>query len=313
MHLVKQADCSFAVKSGGHGAFPGASKIDGGITIDLQLLNEVTVSNDKTITRIGPGNRWVDVYSVLDAKNLSVVGGRVADVGVGGLTLGGGISFFSGQYGWALDGVRNYEVVTANGEILDVNLDSHPDLYWALRGGGNNFGIVTRFDMETFPQGAMWGGLIYNSFNTSSSLIKAFVEYAHEAPTDVYSHSYIFVVYIPEYKAFMAGAMLTYARPVENPAIFRKYLETESFRRTLRITNVTDLTRELNQSNPNGLREQYSTSTFQISVEMAQVAVDAWVEAIESIKDVEGLLPALVLQIMPKSVISRFGKNGENC
>ena len=81
--------CPFAVKSGGHAAFAGASNIQGGVTIDLVNLNQVQVSSDKTLTRVGAGNRWLDVYSKLDLQQLSVVGGRVADIGVGGLTLGG--------------------------------------------------------------------------------------------------------------------------------------------------------------------------------------------------------------------------------
>lgn len=90
--------------------FSGASNIDGGLTIDLLKLNQVTVSADQTQTSVGSGNRWIDVYSALDLKGLSVIGGRVADIGVGGLTLGGGMSFFSGRYGWACDNVNTYEV-----------------------------------------------------------------------------------------------------------------------------------------------------------------------------------------------------------
>jgi len=108
--VLRIQQCQFAVKSGGHAAFTGASNINGGITIDLVALNQVTVSSDQKQTSIGPGNRWVDVYSKLEPRNLSVIGGRVADIGVGGLTLGGGISFFSGRYGWACDNVINYEV-----------------------------------------------------------------------------------------------------------------------------------------------------------------------------------------------------------
>ncbi|PQE33511.1 FAD binding domain-containing protein [Rutstroemia sp. NJR-2017a WRK4] len=107
---LKKNQCQFAVKSGGHSAFRGGSNIDGGVTIDLLHLNQVDVSADQKSTSLGPGNRWLDVYSKLDARNLSVVGGRVADIGVGGLTLGGGISFFSNRYGWACDNVINYEV-----------------------------------------------------------------------------------------------------------------------------------------------------------------------------------------------------------
>ena len=104
------AQCEFAVKSGGHAAFYGASNINGAMTIDLISLNQVTVSPDQTQTSVGPGNRWVDVYSKLETMGISVIGGRVSDIGVGGLTLGGGISFFSGRYGWACDNVNTYEV-----------------------------------------------------------------------------------------------------------------------------------------------------------------------------------------------------------
>lgn len=81
--------CPFAVKSGGHASFAGASNIQGGVTIDLVNLKTVKVSADKTVTKVGAGNKWLDVYSRLDPQKLSVVGGRVADIGVGGLTLGG--------------------------------------------------------------------------------------------------------------------------------------------------------------------------------------------------------------------------------
>lgn len=107
---VQVTQCKFAVKSGGHGMFSGASNIDGGLTIDLLKLNQISVSSDQTQTSVGPGNRWFDVYNVLEPKGLAVIGGRVADIGVGGLTLGGGMSFFSGRYGWACDNVNTYEV-----------------------------------------------------------------------------------------------------------------------------------------------------------------------------------------------------------
>ena len=87
--VTKFFECPFAVKSGGHAAFKGASNIDGGLTIDLTNLNIIQVSNDNSLTQVGAGNRWIDVYMHLDTLQLSVVGGRVADIGVGGLTLGG--------------------------------------------------------------------------------------------------------------------------------------------------------------------------------------------------------------------------------
>ena len=118
IRVLKKFQCQFAVKSGGHAAFEGASNSEGGVTIDLVSLNEITTSEDQTVTSLGPGNRWIDVYRTLDLMNLSVVGGRVADIGVGGLTLGGGISFFSGRYGWACDNVVNYQVDYLLGESI---------------------------------------------------------------------------------------------------------------------------------------------------------------------------------------------------
>jgi FAD/FMN-containing dehydrogenase len=102
--------CKFAVKSGGHAAFAGASNIDSGVTIDLIHLNQLSLSADKTQASIGAGNVWYDVYTYLQPKNVTVIGGRVSAIGVGGLTLGGGMSFFSSQHGWACDNVNNYEV-----------------------------------------------------------------------------------------------------------------------------------------------------------------------------------------------------------
>jgi hypothetical protein len=110
LYVLKIVGCQFAVKSGGHGAFVGASNINGGVAIDLLNMNSVTVSADQTQASYGAGNRWIDVYNKLETVGLAVIGGRVADIGVGGLTLGGGISFFSGRFGWACDNVNNYEV-----------------------------------------------------------------------------------------------------------------------------------------------------------------------------------------------------------
>lgn len=124
------SDCQFAIRGGGHTPWAGAANQQGGVTVDLSRLNAVTVSHDKTVTGVGPGNRWIDVYTKLDALELAVPGGRVADVGVGGLVTGGeiskpykpgynlislgGISFFSPQFGFVCDSVINYEVSPPN-------------------------------------------------------------------------------------------------------------------------------------------------------------------------------------------------------
>ncbi|KAK9351076.1 hypothetical protein V1523DRAFT_464138 [Lipomyces doorenjongii] len=184
--LAELFSCPFAVKSGGHAAFAGSSSIQNGLNIDLSPLNSLNLSKDLSVVSVGAGNRWVDVYNYLLQYNISVVGGRVSDIGVGGLTSGGGISFFSQIYGWACDNVVNYEVVLASGLVVNVNPNSYKDHYWALRGGGNNFGIVTRFALSTHSQGSLWSGsLIYTRQNRSTDqLIEAFYNYGINAVTD---------------------------------------------------------------------------------------------------------------------------------
>jgi FAD/FMN-containing dehydrogenase len=108
--ILTSGSCQFSIRSGGHSTIAGASNIEDGVTIDLSGMNRVDVSEDKATAYVGPGARWGNVYSQLEPNNLAVVGGRVSDVGVGGLVLGGGMSFFSNRYGWAADNVRNFEV-----------------------------------------------------------------------------------------------------------------------------------------------------------------------------------------------------------
>ncbi|KAL8752367.1 MAG: hypothetical protein Q9199_005784 [Rusavskia elegans] len=308
--ITQYFDCPFAVKSGGHAAFAGASNIQGGITIDLGSLRQVEVSKDKTVTKVGAGNRWLDVYSKLDPMGLSVVGGRVAEIGVGGLTLGGGVSFFSGRHGWALDGVTNYEVVLANGQIRDINQKSDPDLYFALRGGGNNFGIVTRFDLETFPQGLMWGGNTIHPPTTNASICKAFENFANNGSQNPDAALIIAYAYFQGSYIFVNN--YDYALPTPFPPAFNEFTCIPNITDTQRITSLSNLTVELNASNPGGFREHYTTATFKNSAALQLQILDIFVQEVETIKDAADILPALVMQPITLPMIRLFRKNGGN-
>lgn len=251
--------CKFAVKSGGHGAFSGASNIQDGVTIDLFNLNSVSLSADKTTATVGTGNTWFNVYSQLTPKGYTVIGGRVSPIGVGGLTLGGGMSFFSARYGWACDNVRNYQVVFADGSIRDVNFNSaYKDLYFALRGGGNNFGIVTRMDLEAFPQGDMWAGsMVYVLTNdTSKAITKAFESFAVHSPEDPYGQIITAYAYAQSAGIFVIASDLQYGKPVANPPILSNFTAVQGtiVSNTLRVVDLPALTQEFNATNPYGFR-----------------------------------------------------------
>ncbi|KAF2139551.1 uncharacterized protein K452DRAFT_310505 [Aplosporella prunicola CBS 121167] len=309
--LSRLTRCPFAVKSGGHAAFAGASSIQGGITIDLHLLNELTLSADKSRISLGPGNTWYDVYTTLEPEGLAAVGGRVAAIGVGGLTLGGGISFFSGLYGWACDNVVNYEVVTASGLIINVNRQSYPDLYWALRGGGNNFGIVTRFDVATFPQGLMWGGGRLYSCEHRSAIIAGFMEFGANAATD--TNAAVILSFAYANGSFLAEFDMQYAKPVVNPRIFENLTRIpDALKDTTQVQSLADLTLQFNHSNPSGMRETYWATAYKLDRALVDAILDVYMAEIDRIGHVDGLVPACTLQLITIPMLEHMAKNGGN-
>jgi FAD/FMN-containing dehydrogenase len=109
-NIIKEGGCSYVVRSGGHMTVQNSNTLSDGIVFDFSSLNTIELSEDKSSVSVGPGARWADVYTYLETYGLAVVGGRVSDVGVGGLLLGGGMSFLSNRHGWAADNVLSHEV-----------------------------------------------------------------------------------------------------------------------------------------------------------------------------------------------------------
>ncbi|WP_169053931.1 FAD-binding oxidoreductase [Agromyces sp. H66] len=147
------ANVPISVRSGGHGSLPATD----GVVIDLAEFNAIEVGDDGLVT-VGAGAHWGDVAAALAPHGLGITSGDTLDVGVGGLALGGGIGWLVRTHGLTVDLMREIELVTATGEVLTVNAESHPDLFWALRGGGGNFGIATRFILQAAPVDGIVGG-----------------------------------------------------------------------------------------------------------------------------------------------------------
>lgn len=156
--ILNNSTDSFAIKSGGHNPNLHFASVAGGPLISTRRLNQISLEANSGTVRVGPGNRWQDVAEKLDGTGWSVVGGRVGEVGVGGYLLGGGLSFMSQEYGWAVSSVLEMEVVLANGTIVIASATHNPDLFLVLKGGGNNFGIVTSFLLQAYRQGDVYGG-----------------------------------------------------------------------------------------------------------------------------------------------------------
>ncbi|GAW14087.1 hypothetical protein ANO14919_034790 [Xylariales sp. No.14919] len=151
LKVVKKTGATFAVRGGGHNFNPGFSSVKGyGIVLDLRDLNTLHLDGER-ILQVGAGNTWGAVFSFLDESGLSAIGSRQNDLGVSGFLLGGGMPAFPSLHGLGADNVKNYEVVLSDATIVNANAHENADLYHSLKGGGSNFGIVTRFDIATYP------------------------------------------------------------------------------------------------------------------------------------------------------------------
>lgn len=157
--LKKYLDVNFSVKSGGHDPNPGHGSIQHGVLIALREMSGATYDAETGLAFVKPGGTWNDVIGDLEPYGVTVVGGRLGIVGVGGYLLQGGISFLSAQYGLAADSIVGWETVMPNGSIVNINATTRPDLAVAMRGSGSQFGAVTQFTIETHPIGNIWGGL----------------------------------------------------------------------------------------------------------------------------------------------------------
>nr|KAI9722309.1 MAG: hypothetical protein M1812_001781 [Candelaria pacifica] len=258
--LLGNNSCPFAVRSGGHGLVVGAANIDTGVTVDLSRLSRVSLSADKTYASVGPGARWADVYAVLDAQGYAVPGGRAGSVGVGGLITGGGNSFFAARYGFVCD-----NVILGNGTLVTADNTTRPDLFQALKGGSNNLGIVTRFDIFAVQQGDIWGGVVTYLPTTARQQISAFADFTDTIVDDPYASMINIWLFVPSSGAFFIRNSYEYTRTVENvkagPPPFKTFLSIQpELNNTMRNSNLSDLTTEL--ESPPGLRNIYSTLTF---------------------------------------------------
>ena len=151
---AREAGLEVTVRGGGHN-LGGSAVADGALTIDLRGLRQVNVDAEARTARVGGGATWAELDAAAQEHGLALPGGTWSDTGVGGLTLGGGFGWLTGKFGLTIDNLLSAEVVTADGQVLRASADEHPDLFWALRGGGGNFGIVTEFEYRLHPVGPL--------------------------------------------------------------------------------------------------------------------------------------------------------------
>ncbi|KAG7093432.1 hypothetical protein E1B28_007111 [Marasmius oreades] len=298
--------CKFAVRSGGHMSFQGASNIDGtGFTVDLQSLETgISLSEDKKTVSFGAGYRWRDVYRELAVYNLTTVGGRVGDVGVGGFLLGGGISFLTPKHGFGSDNIVNYEIVLANGSIVNANVNDHADLYWALKLGSTNFGIVTRFDMATFPQGQAWGGSQFYAIDDARALLEKLVTFTKNLVQDPKGFFGLTLVWNAAQQNYIVWTLQTYLDPIPfPPSLWSNFEEVKPLIDTTGVKSLMDITEEFQEADPGKHgRSLWSSMTYKANVQFHLDLHQRGVELFGAYQNRPGVLWGVGVQPLPRNV-----------
>ena len=173
---------------------------------------------------------------------------------MGGLTLGGGISYFSPRFGWTCDTVSNFQVVLADGNIVDANVSANPDLFFALKGGNNNFGIVTRIEFTTFKQGLIWAGTVYTPIACVDDIIREFVKLNSADNYDEYASIITTFAYNQARGAAIIANLLEYTKEVDNPSLYKGILDLPNLVNNSQIMNMTSLSKATAALNPKGSR-----------------------------------------------------------
>ena len=183
--FARVRDLRVAVRGGGH-SVAGLSLVEDGLVIDVRGLRELVVDPERRIARVGGGLIWAEVDAATQEHGLAAVGGRVSTTGVAGLTLGGGSGWLERKHGLACDNVVAIELVTASGEPLRASADEHAELFWALRGGGGNFGVVTAIELALHPVGPeVLGGLVLHPRERAGDLLRLFRDVMADAPDEL--------------------------------------------------------------------------------------------------------------------------------
>lgn len=197
VEFARARDLPLAVRSGGH-SVPGYSTVDGGVVVDLSQMKGLSIDPARRTAWVQPGVTSADLFQAAEPYGLGLSTGDTASVGIGGLTLGGGIGWMVRTYGLTIDSLLSVELVTADGRIIVASEDQHADLFWALRGGGGNFGIATGFEFRLNPVGTILGGALL--LPATPEVLRGYADYTPNAPDELTTIS--FLMHVPPVAPF---------------------------------------------------------------------------------------------------------------
>ncbi len=186
VNFARSTSLLLAVRGGGHNV-AGTAVCDGGVMIDLSRMKSVRVDPVRRTARAEPGLTWSEFDRETQAFGLATTGGQISTTGIAGLTLGGGWGHLARKHGLACDNLLSVDLVTANGQFLTASATEHEDLFWGVRGGGGNFGVVTSFEYQLHRVGPVLGGIVAYPFEKAKEVLKLYREFTSAAPDELAS------------------------------------------------------------------------------------------------------------------------------
>ncbi|MCJ1286798.1 hypothetical protein MMC26_006144 [Xylographa opegraphella] len=231
----------FAVRSGGHTLWQGAANANGSVTVDMRSLASFSLSADRKNASVGAGTNFAEVYPQLVPHNLTVIGARVPGPAAGGFLSGGGKNFLSRRHGFGCDNIFGYEVVLASGQVAYASEDENEDLWLALKGGSNNFAIITRFDLATYPLSLMWGGTQALEFTPAvlQAQAQAFSDFMLPENVDNAADVGVLIGFLNG--SFFLENTIFYSEAVANPPVFANFTSIPGITsQSLNLTTVAD-------------------------------------------------------------------------
>ncbi len=183
VNFARDHDLVLSLRGGGHSA-PGYGTNDGGMVIDLTALRGIRVDPETRTARAQGGALWREVDRETQAFGLATPGGTVSNTGIAGLTLGGGLGWLMGKHGLTVDNLLSADIVTADGTFQTVNASQHAELFWALRGGGGNFGVVTSFEYQLHPVSTVLGGMVVYGLDQARDVLRFYRDFCPTLPDD---------------------------------------------------------------------------------------------------------------------------------
>lgn len=317
----------FAVRGGGHHPVAGAANTDGGVLIGLSSFTTINVSSDQKSVEAGPGLNWYNMNSALEPYGLVVVGGRLKTIGIAGLTIGGGIHYFTARYGFAMDNVIAYDVVTASGKVVTATATSNSDLFWAMKGGGNNFGIVTKFTYAAYKVPTISTAIQIFGEDEVQAYISAVANLANYQDTVDTGAGGIFTIgYTPSTGAVSPQFLGVQAGSTVKPAVFDNFTAIPSEFSSYNVTTlaywsstldtpyqvsryVNEGTVTLSEAN-NDRRNVYGMHAVLADNATLQAMYTAYKAGTDAMKDIDGFSANLVFQPIPKSATTVAKTNG---